>query len=195
MAISAAGFHQALKKLLPTGRAWPQDNEAVMNRLLAGLAEEPARVMHKAEQLRRELIPSQAQELLPVLEESLGLSPDGKSVSARQDSVSQQLRAIGTLNPEYYVSIARELGYTIRIVEHKPARAGQMRAGDIVGGIVWAYAATVHAPEATVRHLTAGGSTGDALGSWGNQLLEQGVSRYWPAHIVLTFAYGEEVPQ
>ncbi|WP_299733972.1 putative phage tail protein [uncultured Endozoicomonas sp.] len=190
MALNAQAFHQALKALLPRGIAWPEDQDTVMDNLLAGLAEEPARVMHQAEQLRRELIPDHARELLNQWEQTLDQQPGQKSLTERQASVSQQLRAVGTLNPKYYVEIARQLGYIITLTEHQPARAGTLCAGQPANGAGWGHASTVNAPETTARLMVAGDSAGYPLQRWGNEALESGVRRYWPAHLVLTFAYG-----
>lgn len=192
MALNAEAFHQALKALLPKGAAWPQDQGTVMDNLLAALAEEPARVMHQAEQLRKELIPSRCRELLSQWEQTLNQQPGQQSLTARQASVSQQLKAVGTLNPQYYVEIARQLGYSITLTEHQPCRAGTIRAGQPVNGAGWAHATTVNAPTTTARLMVAGDGVGQSLQYWGNETLETGVRRYWPAHLVLIFAYGAE---
>lgn len=190
MALNAEAFHQALKALLPKGVAWPQDQGTVMDSLLAALAEEPARVMHQAEQLRKELIPSRSRELLPQWEQTLNQQPAQQSLTARQASVSQQLRAVGTLNPQYYVEIARQLGYQITLTEHQPCRAGVVSAGQPVNGAGWAHATTVNAPTTTARLMVAGDGVGHPLQRWGNEALETGIRRYWPAHLALIFAYG-----
>ncbi|GAA4651671.1 DUF2313 domain-containing protein [Kistimonas scapharcae] len=184
-------YRQTLRALLPRGAAWSDDQDSLLMQLLDGLAAEPARLAALAEELRRELRPDRATRLLPEWEDSLVLDTNGETVETRRQRVASLLKTVGSLNPGYYVRLAERLGYRIRIEEHSAFRAGS-RTGEKACGEAWDHAATVHAPTVTPRSLRAGFASGETLRTWGNELLESSIRKYWASHLVLWFAYSDE---
>jgi len=194
-AISAEDYAAALLSLLPTGPAWPRDDDATIPAVARGLSDRAAAIHQRAADLLAEVWPGTTVELLAEWEASLGL-PDpcvgpGQSTTQRRAAVMARLTAVGGQSIPYLVSVAAALGYAITIEEHQPAAAGILRAGAPLGGEDWAHAITVHAPEATIVPAVAGRMVaGDPLRAWGNEALQCVLSRLRPAHSVIRFSYG-----
>ena len=69
-------YQSALLALLPTGDAWPKEQDSELGKLMAGIAEEFARIDQRAVDLLKESHPSTADELFAEWEAQYGL-PDG----------------------------------------------------------------------------------------------------------------------
>jgi uncharacterized protein YmfQ (DUF2313 family) len=72
---TAADFLKALQGLMPRGRLWPRDADAVQTQVLAQLAPSYARSTARANYLLVDAFPATTYELLPEWESTLGL-PD-----------------------------------------------------------------------------------------------------------------------
>lgn len=190
----AEDYLAALQALMPRGRVWPRDADAVQTKTLAGLAPSYVRNNQRAATLLVEALPSTTYELLPEWEATLGL-PDpcagpSPTIEGRRAQVVARFAGSGGQSIPYFVSFAANLGYTITISEFIPARAGILRAGQPLNGAAWAYAWRVHSSLNTVRHARAGAfSAGEPLASWGNAVLECELKAIAPAHTVLLFSY------
>ncbi|OTP79500.1 YmfQ family protein [Caballeronia sordidicola] len=190
----AADFLAAMQALLPRGRVWPRDSDAVQTKVFSGLAPCYERQTARANYLLVDAFPKTAVELLPEWEETLGL-PDpcagvAPTVTARQAQVVARFSGIGGQTPAYYISYAALLGYTITITQYAPARVGQSRVGQPLNGFAWAFAWKINAPLNTIVRSTVGVSrVGDPLASWGNAVLQCEVSEIIPAHTIPIFAY------
>lgn len=138
--------------------------------------------------------PATAVELLPEWEAALGL-PDpcagvAPTVAARQQQVVARFAGSGGQSMAYYIGYAAILGYTITITQFSPARAGQLRAGQPLNGVAWAFAWRINAPLNTVARAQAGiVRAGEPLASWGNAVLQCELSEIVPAHTIPIFAY------
>lgn len=73
--LTSADYQAALQALLPHGRVWPREPDAVQSRVAAGLAQTAARLHARANYLLRDAFPLTPLELLPEWEATLGL-PD-----------------------------------------------------------------------------------------------------------------------
>jgi len=191
---TAEDYAQVLADLLPRGWAWPRDPESVLMRVFAGLAVEYSRVHNRDCDLLREAYPGTASEALADWERITGLPdpclPAPSSLQGRRRAVLFKLAARGGSSREYFIWLARILGFEITITEFEPFRAGRNRAGDRAHGSDWVYAWRVNAPEVTVFPFRAGQSTaGERLREWGNAVLECVLNRYKPAHTILQFGY------
>lgn len=133
-------------------------------------------------------------ELLPEWEATLGL-PDAcigelASIQERVMAVCAKFRARGGQSAEYYIAIAKALGFDITIEEFAPFRVGMNKAGDPLYGQAWAHTWRVTVTEFEIVEFRTGQSvTSDPLRSWGNRLLECVLAEIKPAHTVLQFSY------
>lgn len=190
---SAQDYLQALQALLPRGRVWPRDPDAMQTKTLAALAKVYERTNIRANQLLTDAFPVATFELLQEWEETLGL-PDpcagvAPTVEARRAQVVARLKAQGGQSVAYYIAFAAALGYTITITQYVPARAGLLRAGQPLNGPDWAHAWTVTSPTFTITHAKAGLlSAGEPLAFWGNLVLTCELATVKPAHTVLAFS-------
>ncbi len=197
MSLTVEQYHDQLLALCPPGSALPSDEDSVWSLLLLALATELARVDGRADDLLDEADPRTALEMLKDWERICDLpgdcSQESETIQERREACHLVLAAQGGQSAAYYIELAATLGVPVTVEEFRPFRAGAATAGDPVSNGDWIYAWRVRAPETTVRSFEAGGNTaGNALAKWGNEALECYLSRYAPAHTIITFAYGEE---
>jgi len=185
----------AMADLLPVGMIWPRDPESVQQRVIAGLAAEFSRVLRRDCELLDESYPCGATETLPDWERVAGL-PDPctgplPTLQQRQAALCGRLAGTGGASPEYFIELARSLGFDITITTFDPFRTGLSHAGDPLYGEEWVYAWRVNiAAGSTVTLFRAGRSrAGEPLATWGIRLLECVLSEYAPAHTRLMFSY------
>lgn len=192
--LTAADFLSVLQALMPRGRVWPRDPDAIQTQTLEGCAPTFARLTARANQLLIDGFPASAYELLPEWESSLGL-PDpcagtSPTVAQRQQQVVARFSNSGGQSIAYFVAYAAALGYTITITQFAPARVGQSRMGQPLCGPGWAFAWQINAPLNTViRSRVGSAAAGDPLAAWGNEVLECEIKAVKPAHTVPIFAY------
>lgn len=196
MGMTGADYRSQLQALLPHGAAWPRDDKAQLTAVLAGLAEEFARVDARAWQLIGEAVPSTTGEMLSDWERVAGL-PDNCSgqlmntQQRRRDDLVSKLISQGGQSRTYFKSLASAMGFDVEIQEHRPFVAGGSRAGDPVTNDTWRHTWTVQAPETTVVPFSAGRSAaGEPLALWGNEGLECRLRKSAPAHTRVLFSYG-----
>lgn len=191
----AADFLAAMQALLPRGRVWPRDQDAVQTKTLSGLAPSYERQTARANYLLVDAFPSTTYELLPEWESTLGL-PDpcagpAPSLAQRRAQVIARFTSVGGASIAQLVAFAASLGYPISITQFAPARAGQLRVGQPLSGVAWAFAWQINAPLNTVVRARAGSAVaGDPLASWGNSVLECELRAVMPAHTIPIFSYG-----
>lgn len=170
-------LHQ-LQQLLPQGAAWPRDPDALLTKLLHGLAAEFARLDGKADQLLLEMDPRTADDLLEDWERLLGLPDEcaggGDTVEARRLAAFQKLTELGGQDAGYFIGIAAALGFTAVVLEHRPARIGD-EIGDLLYGEAWQFHWT----------LAVSAEAGDV----DHAVLECVISRARPAHTTVSFTY------
>jgi uncharacterized protein YmfQ (DUF2313 family) len=190
----AADFLAAMQALLPRGRVWPRDPDAVQTKVLSGLAPSYERQTARANYLLVDAFPSTTYELLPEWESTLGL-PDpcagtAPTIAARRAQVIARLTAQGGASIPALTAFAASLGYTVAITQYTQARAGMLRAGQPCCGYDWNFAWKITAPLNTVVRAVAGSmAAGDPLASWGNKVLECEFRAVMPAHTIPIFAY------
>lgn len=191
---TAADFLKALQGLMPRGRVWPRDSDAVQTQVLAGLAPSYARGTARANYLLVDAFPATTYELLPEWESTLGL-PDpcagvAPTIPLRRAQVLARFVGSGGPTIASLTAFAANLGYTVTINQFVEARAGQMRAGDPCCGTAWSYAWQVNALLNSITVARAGAmAAGDALASWGNAVLECELKAVMPAHTIPIFSY------
>lgn len=189
-----ADYRNVLQGLIPRGRVWPRDPDAVLTDLLSGLAPIYERSNGRAADLLIDVFPATTDELLPEWEKSLGL-PDpcagpAATIQARRAQVVAKLTNSGGQSVAYFIDYAAKLGFVITITEYAPFRAGHSHAGDPAAGPDWAHTWAVNAALNTIIYFRAGqSSAGEPLASWGNEVLECELNTIKPAHTVLQFHY------
>ena len=190
----ASDFLRALQALMPRGRLWPRDPEAIQTMALAGLAPTVALNTARANQLLVDAFPATTYALLPEWEETLGL-PDSCSGAApttaqRRNAVLSKFIGGGGQSAAYYIQYAAALGFTVTISNFTPFRLGQQRMGDPLGSADWAHTWAINSPLNTLVPFRMGDSTmGDPLESWSNTALQCALAKIAPAHSVLQFRY------
>jgi uncharacterized protein YmfQ (DUF2313 family) len=191
---TAAHFATAFQGLMPTGKAWPRDTDAIQARALAGVAAIYGYNSDRAQNLISDAFPATTIELLPEWESTLGL-PDpcagtSPTLQQRRNQVVARFANSGGQSAAYYINYALNLGYSVTVKNYAPFRCGQSRAGDPLGGIEWFFTWAINAPLNTITRFRAGASTaGESLATWSNAVLECELSALAPAHTYLTFQY------
>lgn len=191
--MTAEEYLSALKALLPSGPAWPREEETPLTRLLKAWAEEFARLDARAALLTEEADARTTLELLPDWERALGLPECGleyTTVEERRSALEAKLTAGGAMTNAELIALAEVLGFTITITEYAPFVAGS-EAGDALWNSDWAFTKEINAPAETIEVFTAGWFAGEPLRDWGREaLLECAMLRQSPAHVLVNFAYG-----
>jgi uncharacterized protein YmfQ (DUF2313 family) len=186
-------FTQQLVGMLPRGRAWPRDLDAVVRSTFKGCAPSFSRSMARGNNLLVDGFPATAVELLPEWEGTLGL-PDpcaglAPTIPQRQAAVVVRFATSGGQQAQHYIDVAAALGFPITITQFTPFRVG-MRVGGRLGGADWAYAWQVNAPLYGIQPFRVGENrAGDRLATFGNAVLECELNAIKPAHTILIFSY------
>lgn len=129
MARTQEQFRQALANNLPTGEAFKAKGivGTVMYKLLLALAYIYWRLDIRANDLINEMFPQTVTESLDEWELEYGLPDDCYSdialtAAERQKILLAKYASIGGQNPQYYIDIANDLGFTVTITEFNGAR-------------------------------------------------------------------------
>jgi len=196
MALNAKAYLQQLQALLPPGKAWSRAADAVLTKLLKGLALEPARLDARVDALIDEADPRTTSELLPDWERVAGL-PDPcvnqeLTVEQRRAALVSKLTLVGGQSRQYYIDLAEQLGYPgATIDEYRP-----MTCNDDCNDALWSEADRfvwqLNLPsDGGFFEATCNSPCDSPLQSWGDEVIECRISRYKPAHTTVLFAYTE----
>lgn len=191
---TALDYRAGLQRLMPRGRAWPQDPDSIQAQVLLGLAGSLERVDAAAQFLLTDAFPTTTVGLLPEWEASLGLpdpcAGDEPSLPQRRNQVVARFTAAGGQSPLDLIDYAARLGFAIDIRTYAPLRCGVGGCGDPLYDEDAAHTFAVIAPETTVTEFQCGVSgCGDPLGGFGNDVLECEMTAIAPAHTVVIFQY------
>jgi uncharacterized protein YmfQ (DUF2313 family) len=185
-------YQQALLNLMPRGRIWRRDPEAIEAQLLGALAPTYTRSTEAAAQLMLDASPATTFNLLTEWEESLGLpdpcTPLDPTFEQRQLAVAANWGARGDMTVDYYVTLAAALGFEITITEFAPSRFGKP-FGQPFYGVAWAFVWQVNAPTYTVEYLEFGQPFGEAFSTYGNTEMQCRIKQAAPAHTTVLFNY------
>ncbi len=192
MAASPEAYLYQLQALLPPGKAWSRDPDAVLSKLLLAMGDGLARAARRAEDLLEEIDPRTTVELLPDWERVAGL-PDpcagpSPTLATRQAILTAKLISRGGQSRAYLIGVAAALGYTITIEEFRLLTC-QSACDAALNTNPWRFAWRVHAPAVTVKNMTCQSGCDEPLRSWGNAVLECTLNRLKPAHTHIIFAY------
>jgi uncharacterized protein YmfQ (DUF2313 family) len=154
---TADDYAQGLNNLLPTGPAWPRNADAVLQKVVSGLAEiwgDPVEQL-AALLLAIESDPRSTLALLPDWERAWGL-PDQclaepLEISDRRTALVEKITLLGAQSPAFFIALALRIGYVITISEYSPFIVGIDRVGDtrplISPGVYGDWPAEIGPPE------------------------------------------------
>lgn len=131
---AAAQYQAQLRSLLPSGPAWDPERVPELDDVLAGVAQELARLDARAADLLNEMDPTTVSELVPDWESVMGL-PDAclgpnPAFEDRRLAVRRRLVETGGQSLAYFIEIAVGQGYpNASITEHQAPRMGRSRFG------------------------------------------------------------------
>ncbi|WP_213993729.1 YmfQ family protein [Sodalis sp. dw_96] len=188
-------YTAALQSLMPAGRVWPKNSEAIQTVVMTALASTYQQSDNAAISLLINLFPSTAVTMLPEWEKTLGLPDDcaigeTDTISKRQAAIVSKLISTGGQSVAYFISVAKALGYDITITEFRQAHAGISVCGDALNGDEWPFVWRINAETTTMTYAQCGLSyCGDPLASWGNKQLECRLSTLCPSHTIVKFGY------
>lgn len=172
--VRRARFRRALQHLLPPGRAWTRDRDAVLTDLLDRLSWEFGRVDERANRFLRELDPRLARETLADWLRVWGLASAEATDEGRRAALLARLSETASQSRRFYEAIAAQLGYAIEIVEHHDPFVAGSPVGHALEQDAWFYVWDVY---------TASGDN--------DELLEALFRKYQQQHTVLRFFFEE----
>lgn len=132
---SGSDYTQAFSNLLPQGLAWPRYSTSVLMKLVKGLMSSFGFIDRRAADLLEiETDPRATGEMLTDWERAFGL-PDKcvsepLTVADRRTALLIRMTMMGAQSREFFIEIARRIGYTITITEYRPFMVGIDRVGD-----------------------------------------------------------------
>ncbi len=197
MAINRLDYIQLLKTLLPTGQAWTYEKNSLMEKVLAGIADEFSRIQSRIDDLLNELDPTTTQEMLPEWEDLMGFPNkvtgplSSLTFQARKKLVHSHYTMTGGNRPEYLKELIKNFGFEIDIFEIKNFRVGMSRCGDSLNNGNWVNAfevRTLNAP--TFKFSTGLSVVGDPLVVSSNDLIKNIIEENKPAHTVAIYTFG-----
>lgn len=154
-----------------------------------------ASVERSAQDVLNGVTPFTAVALLSDWERVLGLSvSSGMTIQARRQQIMAKLNETGGLSRNYFIRLAKSLGYDVTIDEPEPFRCGRNRCGDRVWipEIVWVWIVNIQDGQVPVYRFRCGNSaTGERLMSFGQNMLESIFRDLKPAHTQVVFNYVE----
>ncbi len=214
---SGDDYAEAFAQLLPRGVAWPREPDTALMAFVLGLSEIWGAPVDSraADLLERETDPRFTVEMLADWERNWGL-PDPcffgtqQSIEQRRAILLLKMTLLGSQSRQFFIDIAKLLGYDITITEYAPFMAGVSQAGDtrpmpidadnpLHGDFRWyigepemRYVWTVHVSGASLTWFrSASGQAGVdphlLIGRASD--LECLLNRWKPAHTVLLFDY------
>ncbi|CAB1206782.1 MULTISPECIES: YmfQ family protein [Serratia] len=139
------------------------------------------------------ITPFYAKNLLADWERVLGLTPlPDTTYQQRIENVLSKIRAVGGLSINYFISLAKKMGYTITIDEYEPFRAGINRVGDTIYSkdILWVWRINLKDLVIPAYKFMAGVSVaGERLTMFGDAVIESMFNELKPAHTYVYFTY------
>lgn len=139
---------------------------------------------------------TRAMDFLPDQERVYALRPSpNDTLQQRCQRVLAKMNETGGLSREYFIRLAKSLGYDITITEPEPFRCGRNRCGDHlwIREIIWVWIVKINSGgQIPVYRFRCGRSaTGERLLSFGYNALENIFNELKPAHTQVIFDYSE----
>jgi uncharacterized protein YmfQ (DUF2313 family) len=190
--VTGTEYAELLWLMLPDGYARQG------NRLQAGLKAEGAvfaGIERSTSEILNGITPFNAVALLSDWERLLALTvTSGMTLQARREQVIAKINETGGLSRQYFIQLAKSLGYDITIDEPEPFRCGRNRCGDRlwIPEIIWVWIVNINDGQVPVYRFRCGQSAiGERLTSYGQNMLESIFQDLKPAHTQVVFNYAE----
>jgi uncharacterized protein YmfQ (DUF2313 family) len=190
---SIADFTGAFKSLLPRGRVWPRDPDAVLAQVMAALAPTYVRQTQSLAALMADAFPVAPVELLPEWEATLGLPnpyAGTQTITQRQAQVALKFAGDGGQSVPYFLSVLNAFGFSgATITEFVPFRANCNSANQPIIGQDWANTWLITAPNLSVQYFETNVSAANEslFAITGAAALEWVIGQYAPAHTYVLF--------
>ena len=197
MAVSAQGWLAALQAMLPPGRAFTREPDALLTKLLGALAAMLLAVQIKLENLLLQADPRMATDMLPDWERLLGLpdscAPAGQQLADRQRAAYQRLVEQGGQSRAYFIGIAELLGESgVGITEFKRFTCASQCDYALNGEAdLFAWRVDIPHPALNARFMNCTSPSNAALQMYTPSVIECAFSRRKPAHTNVLFSYQE----
>ena len=194
MALKTQQYLNMLMSLMPRGKLWDdlQEDPNFIG-LFESAAEELAIIDARESDLLNEADPRSTREMLEDWERAYDLPDpcvDGDlTLEQRLDSLYAKVINKGGQSIDYFIKLAKSLGYDITITEFSPYKVNDPVNKPIYGKN-WKFIWRGNAPEVTVTKSTVRSRVNEPLAAWGNERLECSLSRFKPNHTKLIFSYG-----
>ncbi|AUM42053.1 DUF2313 domain-containing protein [Salmonella enterica] len=196
--MNADDYRDVLALLLP-----PVSYDSNGPRLGAELQAEAALLSRSERAIRRLLTAitlTTSVDFLPDWERLYALTPSpDDTLQQRCQRVLAKISETGGLSREYFIQLAKTLGYDITITEPEPFRCGRNRCGDRlwIREIIWVWIVKINSGnKVPVYHFRCGRSaTGERLLSFGYNALEHIFNELKPAHTQVVFDYSENAEE
>ena len=192
----ADAYLAQMQGLLPSGAAWIRETGSTLARLLAGMAQEFARIEARITDLIAEYDPRSTTELLGEWETMLGL-PDPctaaiTDIDGRRLQCWRKLAYQAGQTPAFYIAMAASIGYVIEIHEFDPdVDDWDSSLTPLIGDERWRYVWRVDVLNAGyMDYFVAGDEAGDPLLDVLRMTdMECAIRTTAPAHTRVIFTY------
>ena len=140
---AVADYAAAARALMPRGLAWPMDPDTEQSRTLLAIAAMFERSDGYANALLKGALPGEPTPLLPEWEATLGLpdpcAGENPTLEQRLNQVRGRFVGAGGQSRQRFIDFAAALGFTIRITNYAPFRAGLSTIGNPLASDEWSF--------------------------------------------------------
>lgn len=195
MGVTLASWLAALQALLPPGRAFTREPDAVLTKVLSAIAAMLLATQIKLESVLDQADPRLATNMLPDWERLLGLpdacTPAGQQVADRQRAAWQRFTEQGGASFAYFIGIAEQLNEPgVTITEFRMANCNSNCNAALHGlADVFTWRANIPHPALNVRLANCNSPCDVALQEYTPSTIECALTERKPAHTNVIFAY------
>lgn len=196
MGVTLQAWLSALQAMLPPGRAFTTEPDALLTRLLTAMAAMLLAAQLRFNALLEQADPRRATNMLPDWERLLGLpdrcTPSGLQLADRQRAAYQRLTEQGGQSIPYFIGMAELLGEPgVTISDGFRAFTCQSACDEPLYSISDIFTWIVNIPRAAlnVRPFDANSACDSALQEYEPSLIECAFRERKPAHTTVLFAY------
>lgn len=186
--MTAEDYKKQILQLLPPGIALSQDEESVLVQLIAGMAEELARIDARGDQVIEESDPRTTDELFYEWLAEAGIPDECSSLAETPEDeriqLLQKLSAQPGQSRDFYIELADKLGYDSRIQEYEEFIVDQSEVEDQLFDAYWVHSFSLVLAEPPVVARAGVARAGDRLGTFDAAFLFCLLQKAKPAHTV-----------
>lgn len=195
MVVTLQAWLSALQAMLPPGRAFTRDPDAVLTKLLTAIAKMFLDAQLKFEALMLQADPRRATSMLPDWERTFGLpdrcTPAGQQLGDRQRAAYQRLTEEGGQSAPYFIGLAEKLGEpNVTITRFKRMNCNS-NCNDALYSLADKFTWRVNIPRAAlnIRRANCNSNCNSALQEYTPAVIECALNERKPAESDVIFAY------